>query len=135
VGPFSTKLGPVGHDLGGSEDLDWILRAQRAGASLQYVPSMVQYHYVDIDRLTLTYMMKKAYKRSASTIALKEPARKRRVPLYLYRKLGEYLLYALSAIRHDKRRFYLVRAAAALGEMRGHRMRIGAPEALHDKQY
>ena len=131
VGPFSTKLGPVGHDLGGSEDLDWILRAQRAGARLQYVPSVVQYHYVNIDRLTLACLMKKAYIRSASTIGLNGTTGERRVPLYLYRKLGEYLFLAMTALNHDKRRFYLVRTAAALGEMKGHRRQINASKALH----
>ena len=58
IGPFDTDMGPTGHDLGGSEDLDWVLRALRLGARLRYVPDMVQYHYVDTSRLTLGYMMK-----------------------------------------------------------------------------
>ncbi len=126
VGPFSTELGPIGHNLGGSEDLDWILRAQKLGARLQYVPSVVQYHYVDINRLKLVYLMKKAYIRSASTIGLKEKPKRDHVPLYLYRKFGEYLFFALTALRSDRRRFYLVRTAAAMGEMKGYRQRIGA---------
>ena len=132
VGPFSTELGPVGHNLGGSEDLDWVLRAQEAGASLQYVPSVVQYHYVDVDRLAIPYLMKKAYVRSASTIGLNEPTRKRRIPRYLYRKLGEYLVSLLTALHHDKRRFYLVRTAAVLGEMKGHRQWISTSKAQND---
>ena len=60
TGPFSTELGPTGHDLEGSEDLDWVLRSQRLGARLQYVPSVVQYHYVDLDRLRLVYLIRKA---------------------------------------------------------------------------
>ena len=71
TGPFSTELGPTGHDLEGSEDLDWILRAQELGARLQYVPSVVQYHYVDLQRLRLGYLIKKAYKRTVSTTGLK----------------------------------------------------------------
>ena len=120
VGDFSTDLGPTGHNLGGSEDLDWVLRAQRLGARLQYVPSVVQYHYVDGARLTLTYLMKKAYTRSASTIGLRGK-RAARIPRHLYRKLGEYLLFALTSLRKERRRFYLVRTAAALGEMKGYR--------------
>ena len=64
VGRFDTAMGPTGHDLGGSEDLDWVLRALRLGARLRYVPDAVQHHYVDTSRLTLRYMMKKAYKLS-----------------------------------------------------------------------
>lgn len=120
VGEFSTELGPSGHDLGGSEDIDWILRAQKLGAKLQYVPSVLQYHYVDIRRFSLPYMMKKAYKRSASTVEVKSTTNGQ-VPLYLYRKIGEYLLSVVMSIGFDRRRFYLVRTAAALGEMNGHR--------------
>jgi len=126
VGSFSTDLGPTGHNLGGSEDLDWILRAQQLGALLQYTPSVIQYHYVDVGRLTLTYLMKKAYIRSASTIGLTDKPESVRIPLYLYRKLGEYLFFALTSLNADRRRFYLVRTAAALGEMKGYRQWIGA---------
>ena len=123
IGPFSTQLGPTGHDLEGSEDLDWILRAHRLGARLQYVPSVVQYHYVDLERLRLGYLARKAYKRTASTTGLKGPSSERCVPRYLYRKLVEYLFFAMTALSADRRRFYLVRTAAALGEMKGYRQR------------
>lgn len=124
VGDFCPELGPTGHDLGGSEDVDWILRAQHLGARLQYIPSVVQYHHVDTRRLTLSYLLKKAYRRSASTVGIKTPSNGK-VPLYLYRKLGSYLLSVLTSVNFDRRRFYLVRTAAALGEMRGHRRNTG----------
>ena len=120
VGPFSTSLGPTGHDLEGSEDLDWIMRAQKLGARLQYVPSVVQYHYVDLERLKLGYVLKKAYKRSGATVGIRNPT-DGHVPRYLYRKLAGYLISTLLSVRTDRRRFYLVRTAAALGEMQGHR--------------
>ena len=133
VGAFSTELGPVGHDLGGSEDLDWILRAQRMGARLQYVPSVIQYHYVNTARFTVPYMMKKAYRRSASIIGLEGDKEAPGVPRYLYRKLGQYLFKAATALRADKRRFYLVRTAAALGEIKGHRDWSAASAGRHRK--
>jgi hypothetical protein len=43
------------------------------------------------------------------------------VPRYLYRKLAEYGFKACTAISPSRRRFYLVRTAAALGEIAGHR--------------
>jgi hypothetical protein len=43
------------------------------------------------------------------------------VPRYLYRKIAEYGLKALTAVTKARRRFYLVRTAAALGEFAGHR--------------
>lgn len=129
VGRFATDLGPTGHDLGGAEDLDWVLRALRLGARLRYAPDMVQYHYVDASRLTLPYLMKKAYKRTASTVGLESQNATGHVPKYLYRKVAEYGLKAGTAISSARRRFYLVRSAAALGELAGHwrlRRRVAA---------
>jgi GT2 family glycosyltransferase len=134
IGPFSTELGPTGHDLEGSEDLDWILRAQRFGARVQYVPSVVQYHYAEPERLRLVYLIKKAYKRSASTTALKAPSGGYGIPRYLYRKLVEYLFCAVTAFNADRRRFYLVRTAAALGELQGYRQRTAASTRSNGNQ-
>ncbi len=121
IGPFATDMGPTGHDLGGAEDLDWVLRGLRLGARLRYVPDMVQYHYVDASRLTLGYLMRKAYKRTASTVRLEPQTAGGGVPKYLYRKIAEYGIKACTAIGTSRRRFYLVRSAAALGEFAGHR--------------
>ena len=60
VGDFSTVYGPVGRGLGGAEDHEWVLRAIAAGARVQYVPDIVQYHYVDQARLRLGYLVRKA---------------------------------------------------------------------------
>ncbi len=121
IGAFSTDMGPTGHDLGGAEDLDWVLRALRLGARLRYVPPMLQHHFVDADRLTLGYVMQKAYKRTASTIGLGQAPARGRIPRYIYRKIAEYGLKACTAVGSARRRFYLVRTAAALGELAGHR--------------
>lgn len=122
TGKFATDLGPQGHDLGGGEDTEFILRALRAGERLWYVPEILQYHYVDPDRLALPYLMRKAYQRSASAVALHGAAgRHGGVPLYLYRKLLEYAAAAALSVTSTRRRFYMVRSAAALGEMAGHR--------------
>jgi len=127
VGEFSPALGPTGHDLGGAEDLEWLKRALAAGARLRYVPDVVQYHYVDQARLALPYLMKKAYKRSISTVRLSADFASG-VPLFMYRKLARYLFLALTAWSRSRRRFYLVRLAAALGETRGLR-KAGAEES------
>jgi len=120
IGGFDTSMGPTGHDLGGAEDLDWVLRGLRLGARLRYLPDMIQYHYVDTERMTLGYVMKKAYKRSASVVRL-EPQTAGTVPMYLYRKIAEYGLLAATSLGTARRRYYLVRTAAALGEFAGHR--------------
>jgi hypothetical protein len=42
-------------------------------------------------------------------------------PRYLYRKLAEYVFAARTAVGRARRRFYLVRTAATLGEFAGYR--------------
>lgn len=138
VGPFSTDLGPTGHDLDGAEDLDWVRRALGMGAKLRYVPEVLQYHYVDPQRLTLPYLMKKAYKRTASTVRLAHGGRQVEIPRYLYRKVIGYILSVLGSLGHRKRRFFLVRTSAALGEIAGYRqlrkhVRVVAPTTMPSK--
>lgn len=136
LGPFSTALGPQGHDLGGGEDTEYMLRALAAGERLWYVPEILQYHHVDLQRLTLPYLMRKAYQRSASVVNLHgvNDGRAHGVPTYLYRKLAGYAVGAATALGAARRRFYLVRTAAALGEMAGYRRLVkqGAAQARPD---
>lgn len=121
IGDFMPTLGPIGHDLGGGEDREWIMRALSLGARLQYVPDVVQYHYVDPARLTTSYLIRKAYKRSAAAVRLSDEARETsRIPKYLVRKIATYLLRSLISFSEPtKRRFHLVRLAASLGEAKG----------------
>lgn len=117
TGPFSTELGPTGHDLGGSEDADWILRALEAGARLHYAPRMVQYHYVDTERLTLSYIARKGYQRSRSVTRVRSEHES--VPRYMWRKIATYGAKLVFSWQPQARRFYLVRLASALGEASG----------------
>jgi arylsulfatase A-like enzyme/GT2 family glycosyltransferase len=119
VGRFSTELGPHGHDLGGGEDRDFVLRAFAAGEKLQYVPDVVQFHHVDPERLRLGYVLRKAYQRSRSVA--RGEASIEAVPQYLWRKLGEYGLKAAFGLGAARRRYHLVRAASTLGEIQGRR--------------
>lgn len=121
VGDFSTAFGPVGRGLGGAEDHEWVLRAVAAGAVVQYVPDIVQFHFVDHSRLRLRYLVQKAYERSASAVRLKGTGgRASPVPGYMLRKSLQYGWAAVTAANERKRRFYFVRLAASLGEMKGH---------------
>lgn len=119
VGTFSTDFGPKGHNLGGAEDLEWIRRALALGARLRYAPGVVQYHYVDPERLRLGYLVRKAFERSASSVRLRQQVE--RVPLFTYRKAVTYLVQGLFSLSWPRTRFYLVRFAAALGEIKGYR--------------
>jgi len=124
VGGFAVEFGPRGHNLGGAEDLEWVERAIAAGARPHYVPSVLQYHFVDAQRLTLPYVMRKAFERSSSVIRLSAwLGNERQVPFYMYRKLINYLAQVGTARGAEQWRFYLVRLAAAVGEIDGARRR------------
>jgi len=121
VGDFSTEYGPVGHNLSGGEDQEWVKRAIAAGARLQYVPDIVQYHYVDHLRLELGYLLRKAFERSASVVRLSDgPVNPRLIPPYMIRKVAQHGLAAIVSANRQVRRFHLVRTAASLGEIKGH---------------
>jgi glycosyltransferase involved in cell wall biosynthesis len=121
VGVFAVELGPVGHNLGGAEDIEWVLRALNTGARLRYIPDVVQHHYVDNERLRFRYIMTKALERSASSVRVQDTYGLG-VPLYLYRKLFEYVISSLTAWSDARRRFFWVRSAACIGEIKGHRL-------------
>lgn len=126
VGQFRTELGPCGHDLGGAEDIDFVLRALAAGERLRYVPGMVQHHYVDPERLRFGYLVRKSYERSQSSTRVRA-GQARTVPLYLWRKLATYALCALLSLSRARVRFYAMRIAATLGEMSAYRLLRRAP--------
>ena len=117
VGHFPTDLGPRGHDLGGGEDSVFIQSALEKGERLMYAPGVVQYHYVDPERLRFGYVLRKAFHRSRSLVP--HQASRTGVPLYMWRKLGGYLWDSVFTLSHARRRFYLVRTAAMLGEISG----------------
>jgi GT2 family glycosyltransferase len=115
IGRFSTELGPQGHDLGGAEDFDWVTRGLAMGARLVYVPDMIQYHYVDGARLRTGYVVRKAFIRSSSVAHVEgiRPA------AYMLRKALGYFGAVATSLSADRRRHYLVRLAASLGELHG----------------
>lgn len=113
-GAFSTTLGPRGHNLGGGEDLDYVRRALSRGERIRYLPNVIQYHYVDGRRLKLPYLVRKAYQRTLSHALVYQP---QGVRLYMWRKMAGYVAQSLVSLSWSKRRFYLVRSAAALGEI------------------
>lgn len=117
VGAFPTELGPHGHDLGGGEDTAFVQSAFELGERLMYVPAVVQYHYVDPQRLRLGYVLRKAFHRSRSLVP--RQASRRSAPLYMWRKLAGYLWQTIFSLNPVRRRFYLVRTASVLGEISG----------------
>ncbi len=123
IGPFSTDLGPVGHNLGGAEDSEWLLRALKIGARLRYEPTIAQRHHVDPSRLSTGFLVRLAFSRTAAAVAIDEGRTQTGAPAWAYRKLAEYGLRTATALDSQRRRFYLMRCAAALGEISGYRRR------------
>lgn len=117
VGPFNAGLGPRGRGLEGSEDTDYVLRALSLNIRGQYIPDIVQFHYVDHEHLKLRYILCKSYQRSRSITRVK--TEKLRIPAYLWKKVALYLFKAGCSFSLSRTRFYLVRLMAALGEVRG----------------
>lgn len=123
VGEFATNLGPVGHNLGGAEDSEWLLRALGLGARLLYEPTIVQRHHVDPDRLSLSYLLKLSYARTSAAVAIEPGNGSASAPAWAYRKVVSYGARALTSVSPERRRFYLMRCAAALGEINGYKRR------------
>ncbi|MDH5435790.1 MAG: glycosyltransferase [Gammaproteobacteria bacterium] len=115
IGLFSTQLGPHGHNLGGGEDSDFMHRAVNQKINIFYDPEIIQYHYVDTERLKLSYIIKKSFQRSRSITFIH--SEHQTFPFYLFRKLVSYLIHTLTSLYWPETRFYLVRSAATLGEI------------------
>jgi len=118
VGGFSTDLGPQGHNLMGGEDIEFVKRALQAGARILYEPTIRQKHAVEAERMATLYMMRKSYLRSLSNVMMSTDA-PRSVRPYMVLKLGQYALLVLVSLRNSHRFYYLIRLAAAIGELRG----------------
>ena len=118
IGDFSVSLGPQGHNLMGGEDSDYVKRLLNSGATLIYSPSITQYHYVDPKRLTLIFLITLSFQRSRAITLVHNPQRVP-IPRYIWRKLFNYSVNILFSLSLQKKRFYLMRFAATLGEAAG----------------
>lgn len=117
VGLFSTELGPQGHNLMGGEDHDFIQRCLAQGVRILYVPGLRQLHALEPERMRTGYMLRKSYLRSLSARRMSgDPPRGLRP--YLVIKPVRYGLSALFTLDANRRFHYLIRTAAALGELR-----------------
>jgi len=123
IGDFCVDLGPSGHNLLGGEDSDFVLRCLDDGQELRYEPSIVQYHYVDLERFKLHYLLQKSFQRSRSITLARNP-HSHRIPRYQWRKLLNYTAGVLFSLSWEKSRFYMMRIASTLGEITGYLGRI-----------
>lgn len=123
IGLFSENLGPTGHNLMGSEDTEFFLRAIDKNEIFQYIPNIIQYHYVDANRLTLRYILKNSFQRNRS-LTMTHHRDTRKVPLYLWSKLFNYFFGAIFSFKSVKIRFYLIRCAGIMGQIIGRMQKI-----------
>lgn len=117
VGHFSTDLGPQGHNLMGGEDHDFIQRCLAHGVRILYVPGLRQLHAIEPERMRTSYMLRKSYLRSLSARRMSGVPPEGLRP-YLVMKPVQYGLRALFTLDGNRRFYYLIRMAAALGELR-----------------
>lgn len=132
VGSFSTELGPQGHNLMGGEDHDFIRRCLAQGVRILYVPGLKQLHAIEPERMRTGYMLRKSYLRSLSARRMSGAPPEGLRP-YLVTKPVQYGLNALLTLNSHRRFYYLIRMAAALGELRAamtpHTLRSSRPSA------
>jgi len=119
IGLFCENLGPTGHNLMGSEDTEFFLRAIENKEVFQYIPNIIQYHYVDANRLKLSYLLKNCFQRNRS-LTMVHHSDSRIVPLYLWLKLLNYIFGVIFSFKPLKVRFYLLRCAGILGQINGY---------------
>lgn len=119
LGGFSEVLGPIGHNLMGSEDTEFFQRVLSAKRTIQYCPKIIQYHFVDKNRLKLTYLLAKCFQRNRS-ITITRSQGYEKPPLYLIKILINNIIgLLLPPINGSKLRFYLMRLFSTLGEIAG----------------
>ena len=118
IGGFSEKLGPTGHNFFGSEDTELIVRALRANEKLRYIPGIIQYHYVDLSRFKLTYLLLMNFQRNRS-FNLSKYDKGNQVPSYLWLILSQYISGVLFSFNTRVIRFYLFKTASIVGQIVG----------------
>lgn len=127
-GPFRTDLGPVGGELGFSEDTEYCQRLLQRGEKFMYIPSAIVYHPVHEDRLRKEYLLKWQYKCGMSEVrrngGYKGAKKVFGVPRYLYRKFIQHAAKWVFSVQTQKRFYHRLRLYYACGEMVEH-MRIG----------
>jgi glycosyltransferase involved in cell wall biosynthesis len=69
-GPFDEKMGRKGKSLNSNMEIDFMLRLERAGEPIYYVPDATIYHLVPEGRLTRGFFFRRLYAQGASNAYL-----------------------------------------------------------------
>lgn len=123
-GFFRTDLGPVGKELGFSEDTEYCRRLLQKGERFMYIPSVVVYHPVHEDRLAKEYLLNWQYKCGRSEVrrcgGYNDPRKILGVPRYLYRKLGGHAVGWSLSLGVKERFYHRLRLYYTIGEVLEH---------------
>lgn len=117
IGNFSEQIGPQGHNLMGGEDIDFVRRCLSAGSRIIYEPKIRQEHMILHDRLKISYMMRKSYNRTLSSMRANRTAHTG-IKGYMIKKLLLFSLKSCFSGSANKRFYYAMRTASTLGEIR-----------------
>lgn len=127
-GYFRTDLGPMGKELGFSEDTEFCQRLLEMGERFMYIPSAVVYHPVHLERLKKDYLLRWQYKCGRSEVrrngGYKNTVKAFGIPKYLFRKFLHHVAGWNLSLRIKKRFYHRLRLYYTAGEIAEH-IRIG----------
>lgn len=127
-GFFRTDLGPIGNNLGFSEDTEYCQRLLGRGERFMYIPTAIIYHHVHPERLEKDYLLMWQYRCGRSEVRRNNGYRETKklfgVPRYLYRKFIAHAFGRYLSINEKKRFYHKLRLYYAAGEIEEH-IRIG----------
>lgn len=123
-GFFRTDLGPVGKELGFSEDTDYCRRLLEKGEKFMYIPSVLVYHPVYIERLNKKYLLKWQYKCGISEVrrnrGYNDAVNFLGTPRYLFMKLLQHSAGWCLSLQSRKKFYNKLRFYYTAGEIVEH---------------
>lgn len=127
-GFFRADLGPIGKELGFSEDTEYCQRLLEKGEKFMYIPSAIVYHAVHAERLSKKYLLRWQYKCGRSEVrktgGYRDTAKAFGVPMYLFRKFIQHAVGWGLSVQSKIRFYHRLRLYYTTGEIVEH-IRIG----------
>jgi glycosyltransferase involved in cell wall biosynthesis len=123
-GLFRDDLGPIGNELGFSEDTEYCLRLIQKGEQFMYIPSALVYHIIPEERLEKPYLLHWQYKCGKSEVKRQGGYKNNpgffNVPRYLLRKFLTHCTGWGLSIKSQPRFYHKLRLYYTAGEIMGH---------------
>lgn len=120
-GFFRTDLGPVGNELGFSEDTEYCQGLLDKGEKFMYIPSVIVYHPVHIERLKKEYLLNWQYKCGRSEVrrngGYNNVTTVFGIPRYLLKKCMTHAFGCLLSPELKKRFYHKLKLYYTVGEL------------------